>query len=117
MAFWFESKSRGSAVEVDNEGYLIDPSQWCEILAQEIADLEDITLQEPHWAVVRFVRDQYELNQAVPDARHVLRMLKQIFGEKRATRKALYALFPYGYGQQACKIAGMRKSLKLMLDV
>jgi len=29
----------------------------------------------------------------------------------------LYALFPYGYGQQACKIAGMRKPLKLMLDI
>lgn len=30
---------------------------------------------------------------------------------------ALYALFPHGYGQQACRIAGMRKPLKLMLDV
>ncbi len=26
-------------------------------------------------------------------------------------------LFPYGYGQQACKIAGMRKPLKLMRDI
>ena len=117
MAFWFESESRGSAVEVDNEGYLIDPSQWCEKLAQELAYAEGIALEEQHWTVVRFVRDQYELNQVVPEARHVLRMLKEIYGEKRATRKALYALFPYGYGQQACKIAGMRKPLKLMLDV
>ena len=29
----------------------------------------------------------------------------------------MYALFPRGYGQQACKIEGMRKPLKLMLDV
>jgi tRNA 2-thiouridine synthesizing protein E len=36
---------------------------------------------------------------------------------EKATRKYVYQLFPYGYGQQACKIAGMRKPLKLMLDV
>jgi tRNA 2-thiouridine synthesizing protein E len=29
----------------------------------------------------------------------------------------LYQLFPRGYGQQACKFAGMRKPRKLMLDV
>jgi len=26
-------------------------------------------------------------------------------------------MFPYGYGQQACKIAGMRVPLKLLLDL
>jgi tRNA 2-thiouridine synthesizing protein E len=43
--------------------------------------------------------------------------LRQKLGEDEATRKFLYPLFPYGYGQQACKIAGMRKPLKLMLDI
>ncbi len=38
-------------------------------------------------------------------------------GKEKATRKFLYELSPYGYGQQACKIAGMRKPRKLMLDV
>ena len=44
-------------------------------------------------------------------------MLKENWQPEKATRKFLYTLFPYGYGQQACKIAGMRKPLKLMLDV
>ena len=43
--------------------------------------------------------------------------MRERWGEERATRRALYALFPTGYGQTACKIAGMRKPLKLMLDV
>lgn len=38
-------------------------------------------------------------------------------GKEPATRKYLYDLFPYGYGQQACEIAGMRMPRKLMLDV
>jgi tRNA 2-thiouridine synthesizing protein E len=36
---------------------------------------------------------------------------------KPQTRNYVYKLFPYGYGQQACKIAGMRKPLKLLLDL
>jgi len=38
-------------------------------------------------------------------------------GDKRTAKQTLYALFPHGYGQQACRIAAMRKPLKLMLDV
>lgn len=117
MSFWFESESRGVSIEVDNEDYLLDPTQWCEKLAEELAIVEQISLEEPHWTVVRFIREEYERNQVVPEARHVLAMLREKFGEEKSTRKALYALFPYGYGQQACKIAGMRKPLKLMLDV
>lgn len=105
------------AVEVDNEGYLLNPADWTPELAVEWARLEDIELEERHWAVIHFVRDEFETNQVVPAARHILRMLKTRFGEANATRKSLHQLFPYGYGQQACKFAGMRKPLKLMLDV
>lgn len=53
----------------------------------------------------------------MPEARHALKAMQTAPGGDKATRKCLYQLFPYGYGQQACKIAGMRKPLKLMLDV
>jgi tRNA 2-thiouridine synthesizing protein E len=43
--------------------------------------------------------------------------METIWGRDRANRRYLYRLFPRGYGQQACKIAGMRKPRKLMLDV
>ena len=43
--------------------------------------------------------------------------LRERHGKDTATRKYVYDLFPYGYGQQACKIAGMRKPLKLLLDL
>jgi sulfur relay (sulfurtransferase) DsrC/TusE family protein len=38
-------------------------------------------------------------------------------GQGQDNPSYLYQLFPRGYGQQACKFAGMRKSRKLMLDV
>lgn len=69
------------------------------------------------WNVVNFVREFYEANHSVPEARVLLKAMAQRMGKEQATRKYLYKLFPYGYGQQACKIAGMRKPKKLMLDV
>ncbi|MBX2884123.1 MAG: TusE/DsrC/DsvC family sulfur relay protein [Granulosicoccus sp.] len=117
MQYWLTIDALDLRLEVDNEGFLLDPADWSPELAVELARLEEIALGDQHWAVVNFVRDEFETNEVVPAARHVLRMLKAQFGEAHASRKALYQLFPYGYGQQACKIAGMRKPLKLMLDV
>jgi tRNA 2-thiouridine synthesizing protein E len=105
------------AIDRDNEGFLLDPSDWSIDLAQAIALEENITLSDDHWLVINFVRSYYEQQQSVPEARHVLKLLKQSLDAERGTRRYLYQLFPYGYGQQACKIAGMRKPLKLMLDV
>jgi len=107
----------GRTLETDEEGFLLDPNDWNEDVAQHLAAGERLALDEARWAVVRYVRAQFEARGAVPEARHVLKMLGERFGRDRATRKFLYELFPYGYGQQACKIAGMRKPRKLMLDV
>ncbi|MCL4150798.1 UNVERIFIED_CONTAM: hypothetical protein GTU68_063305, partial [Idotea baltica] len=104
-------------IERDDEGYLLDPSQWSEQLAKDIALEENIAMDADHWHVVNFVREYYQSNQTVPEARTLLKHLKLTLDENRSTRRYLYSLFPYGYGQQACKIAGMRKPLKLMLDV
>lgn len=107
----------GREIGLDNEGFLLDPNDWNESLAQHLADLLKIEMSEDHWFVVRFVREFYETRQSVPEARHALKAMQQGLGEDKAQRKYLYQLFPYGYGQQACKIAGMRKPLKLMLDL
>ncbi len=63
------------------------------------------------------IRDLYSETGIVPELRTILKRLKQTIGKEQATRKYVYALFPYGYGQQGCKIAGMRKPLKLWLDL
>ena len=107
----------GAVLETDNEGFLLDPTAWDREVAQQLAEGEGLDLNDERWVVVDFIRNYYEQNQSVPEARIALRALQKEYGKERATRKYLYRLFPYGYGQQACKIAGMRKPLKLMLDV
>lgn len=94
-------------VKIDEEGYLIDPHDWNEDLANQFAQKENIQLTEDHWDAIRFMRDYYADHQIAPDARHVMKHLAQRLGPD--SRNALFELFPYGYVKQACKIAGMKR--------
>ena len=99
----------GNVPPVDDQGYLVDPADWNEQVAAEIAREECIILSGEHWAVIRFMREYYEQHQIAPDARHVMKHLARIKGAGQAGRNDLFVLFPYGYVKQACKIAGMRR--------
>ena len=104
-------------IEVDNEGYLLNPDDWNLDVANKMSNIINIEMTEHHWEVVNYVRDYFDSNYAVPEFRHALKFLKEKIGQDIVNRKFVYKLFPYGYGQQACKIAGMRKPLKIILDL
>jgi len=93
--------------EIDEEGYLIDPSTWNEEVAKQFADLESIQLTEDHWDAINFMRQYYAEHQVAPDVRHVTKHLAGRLGV--ASRNRVFELFPYGYVKQACKIAGMKR--------
>jgi dissimilatory sulfite reductase related protein len=101
-------ESRNSAA-TDAEGYLLAPADWTEALAEQFAQRENIALTEEHWAVLRFMRAYLDEHQVAADARFVIRFLADDLGHGSAARRRLFELFPYGYVQQACKIAGMIK--------
>lgn len=99
----------GATIETDSEGYLVDPAQWDEQVAEILAARQGVDLGEEHWRVIRFMREFYEERQVAADARFVMRFLADELGHGKAARSRLFNLFPYGYVQQACKIAGMRR--------
>ena len=101
----------------DDEGYLQVPDDWTPDIAKDLALELEVELTAERWQVVRLVREHFEERQTVPEARVMLRRMKDTMGGEKGTRRYLYTLFPGGYAQHACKIAGMRKPLKLMLDV
>ena len=92
-------------VPTGDEGYLLEPADWTEEIAEIFATEEQIALTEDHWRVIRFIRQWHNEHGMAPSSRDVNLFMKGI-GEPR---NALYGLFPYGYVQQACKIAGMKK--------
>ncbi len=96
-------------MRTDEEGYLIDPSDWNPQVAQVMAQREGVELTDEHWAVVKFMREYYDEHQIPADVRFVIRFLARERGKGDDARNALFVLFPYDYVKQACKIAGMRK--------
>jgi len=85
--------------ETGDEGYLLDPGDWNEDIAELLASQEGINLTEEHWRLIRFIRDWYAEHGTAPGSRDVAVFLKN----------RMFEMFPYGYAQQACKVAGMKK--------
>ena len=104
-------------LERDEEGFLQDAGDWDPGLIEPLAAESGLELNPERLEIIHYIRDYFEENHAVPEARTLLRHLQSQWGKERATRRYLYRLFPRGYGQQACRIAGMRKPRKLMLGV
>lgn len=97
-------------VERDPEGYLINPEAWTEDIANALAKEEGVELTESHWQILRFIREYYAKDRVVPDVRHVEAfLLDENKLDKKAAKKVIFDLFPYGYVKQACKISGMKK--------
>jgi TusE/DsrC/DsvC family sulfur relay protein len=99
----------GRTIDIDDEGYLVDPGDWSEPVAEELARRENLRLDRLHWQVIEFMRGYLEQRQIAPDARYVIRHLADEVGLGEEARTRLFELFPYGYVRQACKIAGMRR--------
>lgn len=94
----------------DNEGYIVNPEDWNELLARHFAHEEGLTLDDNYWAVVYFMRQYWTKQHVAPDVRHVIKFLSEEQGiDKKQAKHHLFHLFPYGYVKQACKIAGMQR--------
>jgi len=96
--------------ERDNEGYIVDPEDWNEAIAEELAAEESLELTEDYWPILHFMRDYWNEHKVAPDVRHVIKFLAEEQGQKKTQAKqTIFELFPYGYVKQACKIAGMQR--------
>jgi tRNA 2-thiouridine synthesizing protein E len=100
---------RGKTLETDEEGYLVNLSDWTEDVANEIAKTENVEMTENHWEVVNFLRDYYNEFQIAPAVRVLTKAIGKKLGPDKGNSKYLYELFPYGPAKQACKIAGLPK--------
>ena len=93
----------GHPVEVNDEGFFVDPEQWAEDMVPELARAESIDpVTDRHWQVIRFMRKEYEAKGTGP----TVRVLGKTSG---VSVKELYELFPKGPAKVAAKIAGIPK--------
>ena len=99
----------GKSIETDEEGYIVNLSDWDEDIANELAQEEGIDMSENHWEVVNFLREYYDEYQIAPAVRVLTKAIGKKLGAEKGNSKYLYELFPYGPAKQACKIAGLPK--------
>ncbi|NCF10463.1 MAG: TusE/DsrC/DsvC family sulfur relay protein [Gammaproteobacteria bacterium] len=99
----------GKSIETDEEGYILNLSDWDEDIANELAKEEGIDMSENHWEVVNFLREYYDEYQIAPAVRVLTKAIGKKLGAEKGNSKYLYELFPYGPAKQACKIAGLPK--------
>ena len=60
----------------DDDGFLVEPGNWSEQLAERIAAADGIEpLGDVHWAVIRALRDHFEQHHAPPAMGHVCHIL------------------------------------------
>lgn len=91
----------GKVVDVTEEGYLTDPSQWNEEIAKALADELDIELSAKHMAVIGFLREKQEQGEALT--------IRKVGKSGIVDIKGLYKLFPGGPLKYSSKIAGIPK--------
>lgn len=92
----------GKTINVTEEGYLTDQSQWTKEVAQAIAAEEGITLTDAHWRVIDFLRKDFAETG-------VLASMRRINKTGGIPTKDLYDLFPEGPLKKAARIAGLPK--------
>jgi len=93
----------GKTVEVDDEGFLVNPSDWSEEMAPERAIEMGINeLTDGHWKVIRFMRSDFQEKGQIP----TIRRIKNAGG---IPTKDVYALFPEGPAKKAAYISGLGK--------
>ena len=94
----------GKKLELNEEGFLLEPQQWdtaiAELLAKSEEGLENLT--DEHWAVINFIREHYVRTNLAP-------MVRSICKATGLQLKKIYELFPSGPAKGACKVAGLPK--------
>ena len=54
-------------IELDNEGFLVSSNQWNRSVANDLASLEGIKLNDEHWEIIDLLQDFYEKTDTVPE--------------------------------------------------
>lgn len=91
----------GQSVEVNEEGYMVDPSQWNREIAVELAKEEGIDLTDKHFEVLEFLRNATEKGETLT--------IRRVGKSGITDIKGLYQLFPKGPLKLSSKFAGISK--------
>jgi tRNA 2-thiouridine synthesizing protein E len=91
----------GKPVAVNDEGYLLNPTEWNKDVAVEIANEIGIELTPKHFEVVDYLRKEQAAGTSLS--------IRKVGNSGIVDIKGLYQLFPGGPLKYSSKIAGIPK--------
>ena len=90
-----------ATVEVNEHGFLLEPTLWNDAVARALAANDGVNELTPeHWKVVNYLRQHWLEHGLAP-------MIRKLCKQTGVTLKRIYELFPAGPAKGACKVAGM----------
>ncbi|MCH9815871.1 MAG: TusE/DsrC/DsvC family sulfur relay protein [Actinomycetia bacterium] len=92
----------GQEVQINDEGFLTEYDEWNEDVGAELAQNIGIAMTDQHWAVVKFLREDFkEKNQTA-----TTRRVDKVGG---FPTKLQFQLFPKKPGKKMSYVAGLPK--------
>lgn len=90
-------------VQMNDEGFMTDPSEWTREIAQALAQQEGVgELTDAHWKVIEFCREDAKDSGKAPT-------LRRITKQAGVPTKNMFKLFPKGPAKKVAKISGLGK--------
>ena len=96
-----ETMIAGINLELTEDGYLKNFSQWNKEVGLEIAKEEGITMTERHWDVIKYLQDQYKNEKPLS--------IRSVGKSGVVSIKEFYELFPSGPLKISSRVAGIPK--------
>ena len=91
----------GVTVDLNQQCYFINPSQWTKEIGIEIAKEEGIELTDKHFAIIEYLRNRFNSGEALS--------IRSINHSGVIDVKTFYQLFPGAPLKKATKIGGIPK--------
>lgn len=92
----------GRTLEVNDEGFLLDPDAWDEDLGTELARLIGVEMTDAHWIPIRFLRNDYPVMGETAT-------LRRVSTQTGIPVKELFVLFPGKPAKKMAYVAGLPK--------
>ncbi len=92
----------GQEIEFDEEGFMLDSSDWNKDIANTLAGDIGVTLTDKHWQVIEFCRQDYSSQGEAPT-------LRRITKQAGVSTKEIHKLFPKGPAKKVAYVSGLAK--------
>ncbi|MCF8367521.1 MAG: TusE/DsrC/DsvC family sulfur relay protein [Bacteroidales bacterium] len=91
----------GVSVDVNEEGYFTDPSQWTKEIAKDVAKQEGVELTDKHFEMLEYLRNKQAAGEQLT--------IRGINKSGIVDVKTFYQMFPGAPLKKSTKIAGIPK--------